>query len=67
MEKAINIISGFLLAGVMFGAIIIFAKMLITDIRYLWNAYRAEIQAKRWENIKYIAGATADGYEKQNR
>lgn len=66
MEKIINIISGFTLIIMLGVCAVIFARMIFADICYMWREYRAEIQAKRWENIKYIAGATADGYEKQN-
>lgn len=67
MGQIINIVSGFLVIGVFVYVSFLFLCMIFSDIRSLWRAAAAERQAKRWENIKYIAGATADGYEKQNR
>lgn len=67
MDKIFSIVSGTLLLGVVCYATWVFIQMIFSDIRSLWRAFAAERQAKRWENIKYIAGATADGYEKQNR
>lgn len=67
MGQIINIVSGFLAIGVFVYVSFLFLCMIFSDIRSLWRATTAERQAKRWENIKYIAGTTADGYEKQNR
>lgn len=67
MYKFINILSGFLLIVVLCISISIFAKMVWQDILYFWRAFTAMQQAKRWENIKYIAQASADGHEKANR